>query len=1550
MGVVYKARQRDLNRLVALKVLRRGAYASAEELARFRREARVLASLRHPNVVQVYDAGEHDGCPYLVLELVDGGTLAQHAGEALLAPSQVAVLVETLARAMHAAHTQGIVHRDLKPSNVLLAQDGTPKVTDFGLAKRVEAGRRLTQDYALLGTPSYMAPEQVEGKTDRITPTTDVYGLGAILYTLLTGRPPFQGATLLTLQQVRFKQPVRPRDLRHGVPQDLETICLRCLEKDPGRRYGSAAELADDVQRFRRGELISARCAAASARALRRPWGRRWLAGALAGAVMCVAVLSVVGVWRWARPSEGGATDRDIVAPPGTPAAGSPGGPVQVTGGDSAEARVPADRVILELLEVPETARVFLDGQDKGNQRRFELQVSQPGEYKTIELRVELPGANSPIVLPVLVRGGWQPVRMPLPKLAASRPDPADRWGGPIRPDTAILELLELPDGAKVFVDDREQRAQRRVELGSFKAGEWQTHELRVELPGAKEPFTRSVLLRGGWLARIPLPEQAGAARPELVVQTGHTGRVTSVAFNRDGSRILTGSSDKTANLWGAASGRKLRAFEGHVGQVLAVAFSPDAGQVLTGSEDGTAILWETADGRALTAFQGHKGWITSVAFSPDGKQVLTGSTDKMAILWDAASGRRLRAFEAHEGAVYGVAFSPDGKTVLTGSADRTALLWDMGDNTRPPRKFHGQHRDGIYTVAFNPKGTQIVTGSHDSTAILWDLEKGQPVQRFSHEGWVNAVAFSPDGKIVLTGSDDKTARLWDAGTGQPIGTSLAQGAEVKAVAFSPDGKQAITGAEDGTVVLWHAASGQKRRTFQGHSWLVDSVAFSRDGQVLARSHDGTAILWDAASGQKPRALPVRTGPGSAVAFSPDGKQVLTGADDGTAVLWDAATDRNLQKFQRHDSWVQAVAFSPDGRKVLTGSDDKTAILWDIASAQKVHLLNGHSRAVVAVAFSPKGHRAVTGSDDKTAIMWDADSGKQLHVLKGHGGGVQAVAFSLDGRRIVTGSQDSLAILWDAETGGKLRTFAGHTGRVNAVAFSPDGSQLLTGSDDGTAILWDAADGKILRAFRGHTAGVSTAAFSPEGTWVLTGSWDGTVRLWGLATGEEVARLLSLDGGSDWLVVTPEGLFDGSVGGRDKVSYRVGVGLNIVPVDRFFQDFYRTELLARIWRGERPLPTAQFGRSLPPILHIVSPLEGSLVETSEVKLEVEAVDQGGGVKGPWVMHNGARLLGPGSQERYGKTVRDHFTVSLIEGENRLEARAASEDGSFESEPASIVLRYEKSPSNPTFYVVAVGISNYKDHRYQLKYARADAERVAKLFYRRGEKTLYQHVDLTLLPDADATKDKISKAMQKVAQLAKAQDVVLLFMAGHGTMVGQRYYFIPYEFVTHPANRLEDDIRDQALPADVLGDFLSSGPALKRILILDTCASGGAVGLFRIGARGPFALRGEVERLNRAKGVYVMAAAPATEEAGEVEELGQGLLSYALLAGLKAVDKGPLKEKWAQPSEAGVVSVGDWFAFAADNGANLSVKYFGREQAVVTTTAGNNFPLLPLRDP
>ena len=704
---------------------------------------------------------------------------------------------------------------------------------------------------------------------------------------------------------------------------------------------------------------------------------------------------------------------------------------------------------------------------------------------------------------------------------------------------------------------------------------------------------------------------------PRLVVSTGHSSMLGSVAFSADGRRVLTGSWDKTARLWDVESGELIRVFGGHADTVASAVFSPDGRRVLTGSWDKTARLWEAESGRELRRFVGHGNHVTSVAFAPDGGRVLTGSWDGTARLWDAESGQLIRAFERRGVLVNpivlvnAVAFAPDGRRILTGENDGTARLWDA-ESGRLIRTFEG-HTSLVNAVAFAPDGRRILTGSEDKTARLWDAESGRTLVTLAgHTGNVSSVAFSRDGRRLLTGGWDGTARLWDAESGGSVQEIKSRNPTVTAVAISPDGRRVLIGSGE-VPRLWDAGRGGLVREFRGHAATVTSIAFSADGRRFLTGHsDKTARLWDVGSGRTIRIFEGHGDPVSSVAFSADGRLVLTGSSDRTARLWDIESGRELRRFVGHTDMVLSAALSPDGRRVLTGSEDKTARLWDAGSGQPIRTLEGHGGPVSSVAFSPDGHRIVTGSEDGSTRFWDAESARQLFRLGDPTAPVNSVAFSPpDGRRILAASLDA-AQLWDVKTRQLIMSFQTAGTAVYSAVFSPDGRRVLTVGSDKTARLWDAESGREVLKLEGHAAAVTSVAFAPDGRRVMTGSNDQTARLWDIEPGRASCTLVSFDDGS-WMVVDPEGRFD-----ANRLESLVGLHW-IFPDDPFrplapeifLRDYFEPRLLPRLLAGEgfpRVRRLSDLNRVQPKVA-ITKVEPGGSPETVRVSVEVAVQEE-----------------------------------------------------------------------------------------------------------------------------------------------------------------------------------------------------------------------------------------------------------------------------------------------------------------------------------------------------
>ncbi len=985
MGVVYKARHLGLNRVVALKMILAGGHASAADLDRFQHEAEAVAALQHPNIVQIHAVGAHGGLPYFSLEFCPGGSLDRRLAGTPQPPRAAAALAEALARAVQAAHAQGVVHRDLKPANVLLAEDGTPKITDFGLAKRLDSAAARTATGAALGTPSYMAPEQAAGDTNAIGPAADVYALGAILYECLTGRPPFKAATPAeTVLQVLDREPAAVRSLNPQVPKDLETICLKCMEKEPGKRYGSASLLSEDLRRFLGGEPIQARPTGPMERTWR--WCRRnpalaWATGLVAAAVLTVTALSITFAVSQSRSNVKLTTAYD----------------------DLSHEHDNTRRLAAEL------------ALDKG--QLLGEQEDANGALLWIARSLKLAPADA-VELQAVARsnlGHWRTRINPLRAI--------------LRLDTEVWAAAFTPDGKTLLIGDANGTIQLRDATTGDRIGK------RIG-----EPLPRS----GGNKFRVAFSPDGKSCLTGGADSTAHlwdiaTGKetwkrelggwISKAAFSSDGRLLIAivGSQGESqgewAQLWSVATGKPLGPRLEQRGLVLALAFSPDGKTfaIETGVPDrgpGVARFWDFDSQEIRKPLEQPSGAL-GVAFSPDSKKLLTGHFDGKARLWDLSTDRVPLALP-HEALVRDVAFSrPDGGILLTGSYDGTARLWDAdtGKPLGPPL-----HHDGeVKSVAFSPDGKTFVTGATDNAARVWEVAANSSVKAdLPHDKPLFPLSFSSDRQTIMIQDAHHSVRLRNTVSGKLIGEPLQHKYRVKAGAFSPDHNTAVTVEEKNTADpwditttrFWDVATGKPVGPPLDHQ-AVNAVAFSPDGKTAVTGGSGGARLWEATTGASMKTETFsNSNRVNAVAFSPDGKTILTGDTGFVARLWGAAGDQRIVQPMRHTNMVLAAAFSRDGKTILTGSTDNSARLWEAATGKQIGPPLIHQGRVNAVAFSRDGKTVLTGSRDKSARLWDVATGKPLGPPLLHPGPVQHVAFWYDGKTVLTAEEDKMARFW----------------------------------------------------------------------------------------------------------------------------------------------------------------------------------------------------------------------------------------------------------------------------------------------------------------------------------------------------------------------------------------------------------------------------------------------------------------------------------------------------------------------------------------------------------
>jgi WD40 repeat protein len=1155
MGRVYEARQHALNRIVALKVLNDQATADPEALARFRTEAEALARLSDAQIVTVYDFGEHDGRAYLAVERVEGGSLDRRLDGTPWPPRRAADLVASLAQAIELAHRHEVVHRDLKPANILLTADGVPKISDFGLARLLDQDGSATRTGTVLGTPSYMAPEQASGARVEVGPAADVYSLGAILYELLTGRPPFRAATPLeTLVLVRDHDPVPPRRLQPGLPRDLETICLRAMDKQPRRRYASARALAEDLGSWQADEPIRARRIGRAERLWK--WARRRPAiAALGGFLLIVVAVSSIGLLVLygqavvARATALEALGRSEVSLYAN----------RIALAERYRQAHDADRADELLDECPVPLR---DWEWRYLKRRSVEDVRVETDHDADVLAVAFSrdgrflvsvdgGRNIHVrdratcrllVLPGIPGVNWALALSPDGRWMAVGGHHGDLKKGAIRlfstqTWTEVKSLSGVGESAKALAFSPDGR---RLVSGHFddKVRVWDVGTGAVRtLSGHKNMIEDVAVSPDGRLVASASRDTTiriwDAETGELRMTLPHERWVYGVAFHPQG-RLLASSTGNVVDssrgdltLWDLASARAVRKTSALAQMIHKIGFSPNGRRLATAGWDGVVRIWDTTTLNELLALTGHIPHVLCVAFSPDGHQLVTGGGAGMIRCWDAAplperpSHRPMRTFSGHEQPINRLALMPDGHQLISIGEDRTARVWDV--ETGQQSLCYRGHEQAPFALAVRPDGQAIATGGNEQVIRIWDARTGADLRQLrGHTGTITSLTFHPDGIWLASASQDGTVRLWDTRTGDPIHQFLQAPYWLFAVAFSPDGHQLAAAGDSHGVRVWDVGSRQLRHVLHGHSQRVVALAFHPDSdRLLSASLDGTVRLWELSSGREVRVFDGVRGRG--LAWTSDGRHFAVSGGGGALKVWETVSGRRILTLQGHADDITSAAFASDGRRIFTASWDGTMRLWEATpdapdlSMGEDRRLVGHTREAPRLAVLPDGKRVVSSGRDGTIRVWDLADGRELRRWTGSGGFIGGLAVTPDCKRVVTAGEFTEIIqVFEIESGREVQRFPRPQGVILALAVTPDGRRVLSGGPipktpsggkagpDRDLHLWDLDTGKEVRRFAGHRDGITCLAISPDGRRAVSGSTDGTVRIWDIDAGAEI--------------------------------------------------------------------------------------------------------------------------------------------------------------------------------------------------------------------------------------------------------------------------------------------------------------------------------------------------------------------------------------------------------------------------------------------------------------
>jgi len=984
-GVVHLAYDPLLGREVALKIPHAHVLADPELRSRFEFEARSTAGLNHPNIVPVYEAGTVDSVGFIALAYCPGLTLhdwLRRRVDSVPGPA-IAIFLATLAGAIHHAHQQGIIHRDLKPANVLLGGDWgdapgsvhqppslssfAPKITDFGLAKHLEHEGANTRTGTIAGTPCYMAPEQTGRSASAIGPATDVYSLGAILYELLTGRAPFQGETVLdTLEQVRNQDPIPPRRLRPGVPRDLEIICLKCLEKDPLRRYATALALEEDLRRYLSGHSIIARPTGPLSQVAK--WARRRPAVAALVGVSLLALSLLVGsdlyIRRKSRETEAALKGETQAKNTLTSALERERQALYFHRIRLAQASLAVNNVRqaernLEA-SLPKAGERDLRGwewhyllrQCHAEQFTFQGHANivrdvalSPDNRRVASVSDDGAGlvwdaATGEVLwtFPVPTTGG---VRHR--SLAYNPRGDCLAYGDHTRNLVTVFAassgqmLHTLPGCQPTFSPDGDRFASvdvppTQVRVFDSKTGE-QLHSFST--PKAID-IAVTLCSDGAWLAAA-LPDQTIRVWNPLTHAEQRLDRPTAdrlgsstLVLSPDGEFLASGAHDGTIQAWKVKSGQELFSVNAHVGRVECLAFSPDGQRLASADSLGYLRIWNLK-GQLVQALPGHSSIIRHVEFGGNGRLLASAASDKMVKIWDTTRDPQVVICRGHTNFATALAFSPDSRQLISASLDHTLKAWDPATGTAlttAPDQI-GVSRSLTWTA----DRSRLVACDKFGGITEWDPTSLKPMRTLPENAQASrTAALSPGGKYVAFSGDDKqTITIREVSTGRSISTWRAEGA-VDMLAFSADGQRLAVSREDFAIEVRAPISGKRLAVVRGHTDKLYGLTFSPDGQTLAAGGDEDLIrLWDVATGRQRLAIQNRWGRKIlyAIAFSTDGSRLATGGFDAAVVIWDTATGEEVLELPTHRMGVTALTFSADGRRLAGIINDGSLAVWD---------------------------------------------------------------------------------------------------------------------------------------------------------------------------------------------------------------------------------------------------------------------------------------------------------------------------------------------------------------------------------------------------------------------------------------------------------------------------------------------------------------------------------------------------------------------------------------------------------------------------------------------
>lgn len=1097
-GVVHAARQASIDRTVALKMIREGAATDHNSRQKFLSEAVVTGDLEHPNIVPIYDLGTtNDGSLFYVMKRIQGTPWSEVIQRTPL-NENINILMRT-ADAVALAHSRGVVHRDLKPENVMLGDFGEVLLTDWGIALCTEKFAKRTSVVlasGLGGTPAYMAPEMATGPLHTIGPPADIYLLGAILFQIVTGKPPHHADTVMDCLHAAAKNEIQPTDAKG----ELIDIAFKAMATRPKDRFASVKEFQDAIKAYQshsESVLLSEQSKDDLERA-RQTKSYDDFAAAVFG------FQKAIDLW----PHNVQARKAWIAARAEYAAAALAKGDLDLA---------------YSLLDREQREHATLLTRVTAAQRERDTRQHRLQAFRYIA---------AALLLAIFIGGSYGFIKINHARDAANRARSVaiNAWitadGNAAEANQQKLRAEEAMERAQEAAMDAAEAAEEAI-IARNKSDAARAEAAAALRRAGEASYSSAIALAVSSIANHAFDD----ARDILLEQQSHAeqaalrhwewGRQMYLSFGGDphspaGLAVDTWTTDSEA---------------------LAVAVSPRRDRIAVTTLSGAVHLWQRdpaqpqpqATWAPLAVLPG-EATINHAAFSPTGELLATAGEDGAIRIYQLDNlALAPREFRDHRGEVLAVDFSPTAEPPLlaSSSGDRTVKLWTL--DSEPPLRTLVGHTAAVGSVRFSRQGDRLVTASEDFTARIWSVETGQELQRFrEHDEPVFCATFSADGAWVASGGYDKRILIWKADRYEPVEPTLVaevvnrlrsdstlpgkqafreligHTASIRELQFSDDGNRLVSAARDNTLKVWEQpipqdgepltpqsqrlgdadeVANDQCQTLRGHGGWVSSCAFLDADTVISTSYDHQVKLWRTSQYQEIGTLAEVERPILHATYAPDGRTVAVALDDGTAGIWDAESGAPLGRLEEgHDFLANTAVFLPGGERLVTIAGDDTLRLWDVRHGTEIWHVRGTGRRGL-LALSPDGTQIVTGSDEgKIAQVWDADAGKQLRTLN-------------------TGRLEELMRQYPKAERAELQK---QLPDVTAIAFSPDGSLIATGDSAGLCWLWPLADSEYRQNFRAHDHAITSLQWLDEGAVLVTASADGSIAFWDVATGTEM--------------------------------------------------------------------------------------------------------------------------------------------------------------------------------------------------------------------------------------------------------------------------------------------------------------------------------------------------------------------------------------------------------------------------------------------------------------